>query len=286
MFCSVSLFVSVEQCPRSMERLLRSIERWIIDSRQGNKQIQIASLGLVSVERYSQLYVELKGKYGRKLVDVWPEKTDPLKFVYEDITIASYLIALWDPDGHGRKASFVDVGCGNGLLVYILILEGHTGLGVDLRKRAIWSLYPPEVQSCLREEPVTPKSRFEQEWWIGNHSDELTPWIPLLATMTNRTAKVFLLPCCPYGLYGKYQRSRPDLSQYQSYLIYLNEEFLPECGFKVRVDKIRIPSTKRVCLVASERLETPHVEVVARLQRRLEAEKAIVKFVPRPKAIT
>lgn len=57
------------------------------------------------------------------------------------------------------------------------------GLGIDVRKRRIWSLYPPKVSNFLREEPVTPQSRFDAEWWIGNHSDELTPWIPLLASM-------------------------------------------------------------------------------------------------------
>lgn len=60
------------------------------------------------------------------------------------------------------------------------------------------------------------------------------------------TAKVFLLPCCPYGLYGKFQRETPELSQYQSYLNFLRDDFLPDCGFKVELDKLRIPSTKRV----------------------------------------
>lgn len=38
--------------------------------------------------------------------------------------------------------SFVDLGCGNGLLVYILSSEGHPGIGIDLRKRGIWDMYP------------------------------------------------------------------------------------------------------------------------------------------------
>lgn len=28
----------------------------------------------------------------------WPEKTDPRKFVFEDIAIASFLISLWEMD--------------------------------------------------------------------------------------------------------------------------------------------------------------------------------------------
>jgi hypothetical protein len=30
------------------------------------------------------------------LADTWTEKTDPLKFVYEDIAIAAFLISLWE----------------------------------------------------------------------------------------------------------------------------------------------------------------------------------------------
>ncbi|XP_022701309.1 probable tRNA (uracil-O(2)-)-methyltransferase isoform X2 [Varroa jacobsoni] len=281
----VSLSTSSDPCPRLTTKLFDRIERWAHGVVRQDKQIQVASLGLVSVERYSRIYWDLKLKYGPELIKIWPEKTDPLKFVFEDLAIASYLIALWDPEDDGRKTSFVDIGCGNGLLVYILILEGHMGLGIDVRKRRIWSLYPPKVSDFLREEPVTPQSRFDAEWWIGNHSDELTPWIPLLASMSSSTAKVFLLPCCPYGLYGKYQRTKPDLSQYQSYLIHLKEDFLPKCGFKVRIDKIRIPSTKRICMVLSERLDEPRDQVIARLRHRLEKEKPVTDFVPRAKEI-
>ena len=38
--------------------------------------------------------------------------------------------------------NFVDLGCGNGLLVYILTSEGHNGLGIDVRARKIWKDYP------------------------------------------------------------------------------------------------------------------------------------------------
>lgn len=87
----------------------------------------------------------------------WPEKTDPKKFVYEDIGIASYLMLLWNegniPTEETKKMKFVDLGCGNGLLVHILNSEGHKGVGLDIRKRKIWDLYPPST--ILK---VTPKS--------------------------------------------------------------------------------------------------------------------------------
>lgn len=45
-----------------------------------------------------------------------------------------------------KKPSFVDLGCGNGLLVYILNKEGYPGSGIDVRKRKIWNHYPSEVK--------------------------------------------------------------------------------------------------------------------------------------------
>ncbi|KAK0074853.1 hypothetical protein PV326_012123 [Microctonus aethiopoides] len=103
------------------------------------------SLSLVSIEKYTELYTNLKKKYGAKLVENWSESTDPKKYVYEDIAIASYLILLWQQEREennlNNKQTFVDLGCGNGLLAYILTNEGHSGLGIDLRKRKIWNLF-------------------------------------------------------------------------------------------------------------------------------------------------
>ena len=68
------------------------------------------------------------------MVSGWTEKTDPEKFVHEDLAIATYLCLLWGDD---EKVRFVDLGCGNGLLVYILSREGHCGTGLDLRSRKV-----------------------------------------------------------------------------------------------------------------------------------------------------
>lgn len=76
----------------------------------------------------------------------WPEKTDAAKFVYEDVAIATYLLLVWRQERKATNStelqSFVDLGCGNGLLVYILSSEGHSGHGIDLRRRGIWDTYP------------------------------------------------------------------------------------------------------------------------------------------------
>ena len=54
------------------------------------------TLSLVDKPRYQEIYNRMKSKYGLDLVKDWPEVTDPQKFVFEDIAIASYLLALWE----------------------------------------------------------------------------------------------------------------------------------------------------------------------------------------------
>jgi tRNASer (uridine44-2'-O)-methyltransferase len=82
---------------------------------------------------------------------MWPENTDPLKFVYEDVAIAAYLLLLWEQERLQRRTpdayqTFIDLGCGNGLLVHILTSEGHQGVGLDVRKRKIWDFYPSSTK--------------------------------------------------------------------------------------------------------------------------------------------
>lgn len=227
------------------EHVLHKVCKWACSAPINHKQVSVPSLGLVSIEKYSATYFNLKKKYGQHLCKIWPENTDPLKFVYEDIAIASYLITLWEQDD--VHPSFLDVGCGNGLLVYLLSAEGYEGMGIDIRKRKIWDHYGPDTN--LMEGPITPDATFPQyTWWIGNHSDELTPWIPYLASRSRADAKVFLLPCCPFTFDGKYQRQHGGISQYQSYLLFL-QKLCSSMGFCVELDKLRIPSTKRICLV-------------------------------------
>lgn len=127
--------------------------RWM-DNENDTAGSRISSLSLISVEKYTLLYNRLKEKYGTRMVNVWPENTDPAKFVYEDVAIATYLLLLWEKErlekGTQELQSFVDLGCGNGLLVYILSNEGHRGTGIDLRRRKIWDLFPESthLQVC------------------------------------------------------------------------------------------------------------------------------------------
>lgn len=214
-----------------------------------------SSLQLVPVNKYCLLYQNLKDKYGKLFVEIWPERTDPSKFVFEDIAIATYLILLWNE----TKQRFVDLGCGNGLLVYILTCEGHQGYGVDVRPRKIWDLYSKvgsAVKPDLRIGTITPSDMTlysNTDWLIGNHSDELTPWVPVFAAKSSYNCNFFLLPCCPFEFNGqKYQRKDPSCSRYMEYISYI-KTISEQCGFNVRIDKMRIPSTKRVCLIGSTR---------------------------------
>uniref|UniRef100_F7EDA7 tRNA (uracil-O(2)-)-methyltransferase n=1 Tax=Ornithorhynchus anatinus TaxID=9258 RepID=F7EDA7_ORNAN len=162
--------------------LLGKLAEWSVRTDAGEFK---SALSLVPVLRYTRLYRELKDRY-RGIAKVWPEVTDPQKFVFEDVAIAAYLLVLWEDERAERqlteKQSFVDLGCGNGLLVHILNSEGHPGKGIDVRRRKIWATYGP--QTHLEECAIVPNdsSLFpDVDWLIGNHSDELTPWIPVIA---------------------------------------------------------------------------------------------------------
>ncbi|OMH86342.1 putative tRNA (uracil-O(2)-)-methyltransferase [Zancudomyces culisetae] len=95
-----------------------------------------------------------------------------------------------------ERPYFVDVGCGNGLLVYILNSEGYPGYGVDQASRKIWKTITgmnkedcPQANLCghtLIEQDVIPyEYTTNARWLIGNHPDELTPWMPIIAAKSD-----------------------------------------------------------------------------------------------------
>jgi tRNASer (uridine44-2'-O)-methyltransferase len=221
-------------------------------------QLKIDSHSLISGEEYNSLYTALKEKYGKRIEAIWDdESTDPKKFVYEDVAIATYLIILWRQERISKEIeklqSFVDFGCGNGLLVYILSEEGHTGYGIDVRKRKIWSKYNPQVD--LREETWQPSDLFTDiDWIIGNHSDELSPWVPVVASKSSFNCRYFLLPCCAFEFSGvKFSKRVKDKSLYMSFMDYLIEVSTNVCGYQTKIDRLKIPSTKRICLIGDAR---------------------------------
>ncbi|WEW61430.1 tRNA(Ser) Um(44) 2'-O-methyltransferase [Emydomyces testavorans] len=195
-------------------------------------------------------YVRLKDRYASNLIQNWAEVTEPTKYVFEDIAIAAFLIELWriiydaKPPGGQRGheettgesillPGFVDIACGNGVLVYLLHAEGYRGWGFDARRRKSWSTYPLSTQDRLKEsicipaifqdaaparsEPIPANIEihngiFEKDTFIiSNHADELTIWTPLLGALTNPTSPLpFLaIPCCSHSISGARFRYPP-----------------------------------------------------------------------------
>ncbi|XP_063780248.1 probable tRNA (uracil-O(2)-)-methyltransferase isoform X2 [Pseudophryne corroboree] len=237
--------------------LLSRLAKWSTEDKRSDFK---GTLSLIPVDKYSRLYQSLKEKY-REMVKVWPEVTDPKKFVYEDVAIATYLLVLWEEERAKKhltqKQSFIDLGCGNGLLVHILSNEGHRGRGIDVRRRKIWAMYGS--QTVLEESSITPSDDYlfpDTDWIIGNHSDELTPWIPVIAARSSYSCCFFVLPCCFFNFYGKYNRKSSQKTQYREYLDFVTE-IGAQCGFNVEEDCLRIPSTKRVCLIGETRRYSP-----------------------------
>ncbi|XP_078534662.1 putative tRNA (uracil-O(2)-)-methyltransferase isoform X2 [Lissotriton helveticus] len=227
-----------------VNELLPKLAKWSAEPKTSDFK---STLSLISVIRYSKLYQELKEKY-KEMVKVWPEVTDPEKFVYEDVAIATYLLILWEDERTEkkltRKQSFVDLGCGNGLLVHILSNEGE----------------------CA----ITPNDDFlfpDVDWLIGNHSDELTPWLPVIAARSSYSCCYLVLPCCFFNFHGKYNRRECKKTQYREYLDFITEVGIT-CGFDVEEDCLRIPSTKRVCLIGKSRTYQPRDEALIDEQRK------------------
>ncbi|KAM4673398.1 putative tRNA (uracil-O(2)-)-methyltransferase isoform 3-T3 [Amazona ochrocephala] len=177
--------------------LLSKVAKWSVEQKPSEFK---STLSLISVAKYSKVYQDLKGKY-KEMVKVWPEVTDPEKFVYEDVAIATYLLES-------------------------AIVPGDTHLFPDT------------------------------DWLIGNHSDELTPWIPVIAARSSYSCRYFVLPCCFFDFYGKYSRRQSKKTQYREYLDFVAQVGFV-CGFNVEEDCLRIPSTKRVSFIGKSRTYPP-----------------------------
>lgn len=267
-------------------------------------------------------YARLKAKYARVLVNSWVEITDPTKHVFEDLGIAAFLIELWAQMYKDTKfPGFVDIGCGNGLLVHILLEEGYSGWGFDARRRKSWSTYSPTAQENLKELVLIPsilQSSASTEGFqshtissytspglpeldqrqgvnqdisndetsieknqhkstpaihngefpkgtfiISNHADELTPWTPILANLSE--SPFMMIPCCSHALSGAKFRAPPPkgdktpISAYASLVVWASK-IATDCGWVVEKEMLRIPSTRNTALIGRHR-EKPFDDV-------------------------
>ncbi|EYE96954.1 tRNA (uracil) methyltransferase [Aspergillus ruber CBS 135680] len=194
-------------------------------------------------------YSRLKQKYASWLCQNWVEDTEPSKHVFEDLSITAFLIELWrsmygavpteekETEGYDPNfPGFVDVACGNGVLVYVLLMEGYQGWGFDARSRKTWKIFPEMVRERLSEEVYIPKpfadvlsgsgvnpdaldvgtkthtGIFPKDTFImSNHADELTVWTPLMAALANPQSPLpfMAIPCCSHALSGARYRYPP-----------------------------------------------------------------------------
>jgi tRNASer (uridine44-2'-O)-methyltransferase len=178
-------------------------------------------------------YSRLKTLYASDLIKRWVDKTHPSKHVFEDLSIAAFLIELWRKM-YGSNPSdfpgFVDIACGNGVLVYILVTEGFRGWGFDARVRRTWAIFPNVITAHLKEAACIPRPFLEalesqayqlpddllihngvfdgRTFIISNHADELTTWTPLLAALSCPESPLpwLAVPCCSHALSGAAHR--------------------------------------------------------------------------------
>ncbi|TVY85679.1 tRNA (uracil-O(2)-)-methyltransferase, partial [Lachnellula willkommii] len=274
-------------------------------------------------------YARLKAKYAKALCESWSESTDPTKHVFEDLGIAAFLIELWREmyDG-GPFPGFVDIGCGNGLLVHILLEEGYAGWGFDARRRKSWATWSEAAQENLKELVLIPSiiqtagsgsgdRDLDTEagkggqggegvgihngifptgtFIISNHADELTPWTPILATLSS--SPFIMIPCCSHALSGSRFRAPPpppppskpipstpnpqkptntSISAFASLVAWVSN-IAEDCGWVVEKEMLRIPSTRNTALIGRRRTVDVDVDVDVG-KRELDMKDVVRKY--------
>lgn len=287
---------------------------------------------VIDQKTFQDTYAYLKGKYAVALCEGWVEQTPAEKHVFEDLGIAAFLVGVWGEMYGGEEAGdgermetakknfpgFVDIGCGNGLLVYILNAEGWKGWGFDARRRKTWDTFPesfnaeekvremlliPAVLSPSPSPSTTPTTSTTNPphhpglfppstFIISNHADELTPWTPLLASLSN--SPFIAIPCCSHDFSGARFRS-PVHKQYLaedpnatgkeknkqpsayaglcSWVSHLTETM----GYVVEKEYLRIPSTRNVAILGRVRTGKEEGRGEEGLEERLEVARKVVE---------
>lgn len=329
----VDIYKRLEPCDRPIRiayRLLNTSKKHSCGVKTGYQK-RVNHDQVVEKQAFQDTYILLKQKYAKYLVENWTESTDPRKHVFEDIAIAAFLIELWRKIYISKDVfEFRDLGCGNGILVYLLLQEGYRGEGIDARERKSWLSYPNNIQQCLKEQVIIPSALLRphplmyaqnpqlldngQEWKvpihtkpqhqgntkmsskptqvvecytsnellndpkvcaaefppntfvIGNHSDELTCWLPLLGY------PFMVIPCCSHNLNGdkiRYSVSKKNMdkgnSKYQGLVDHV-ELLASMCGWDVEREMLRIPSTRNAAVIGykpSENLANSVYEIIA-----------------------
>ena len=197
----------------------------------------------VSAHLIRNTYARLKLQYAEKLSQNWVEQLESPNQALEQLSLAACLIELWrsmygaipatEQDQSSRDTlpfpGFVDLACGNGILVYVLLMEGYKGLGFDACRRKSWETFPAEIQECLEERIFIPRPFVdvldlqgigveihtgdfpENTFIISDHADELTVWTPIMAALSSPSSPLpfFVVPRCSRSLAGSSYRYPP-----------------------------------------------------------------------------
>lgn len=197
----------------------------------------------VSAHLIQNTYARLKLQYVERLRQNWVEQLESPNQALEQLSLAACLIELWRsmygaiPAAEQEQSlkntvpfpGFVDLACGNGILVYILLMEGYKGLGFDACRRKSWETFPTKIQECLEERIFIPRPFVDvldlQEigmdihtgdfpdntFIISDHADELTVWTPIMAALSIPSSPLpfFVVPCCSRSLAGSSYRYPP-----------------------------------------------------------------------------
>lgn len=269
---------------------------------------------IIPQKTFQDTYAYLKGEYAKELIDNWVEQTPAQKHVFEDLGIAAFLIELWTdmyggpvpkPDDQASSTmstdaekaqaelqnvrrsiaqqafpGFADIGCGNGLLVYILNREGWKGWGFDARRRKTWDTFREPYQQTVKEmllvpeilqKSVTDDTTSPAPPWhngllprgtfiVSNHADELTAWTPILAYLSD--SPFIAIPCCSHDFGGTrfrapYHRehfpsaatnSAKQVSAYMSLCSYV-AHLTAQMSIVPEKEHLRIPSTRNIAIV-------------------------------------
>jgi tRNASer (uridine44-2'-O)-methyltransferase len=166
-------------------------------------------------------------------------------------------------------------------------MEGYEGYGFDARTRKTWKTFPSKVQECLHEKILIPHFLDPEgrrdgchnglfhgeidgvirqddiqngifrdgEFLISNHSDELTPWTPLLAALTPNSG-FLAIPCCEHDFSGakvsgglaKVARSECIQGRYAVYCEWICQ-ISRAMGWIVEKEMLRIPSTRNMGII-------------------------------------
>jgi tRNASer (uridine44-2'-O)-methyltransferase len=109
-----------------------------------------------------------------------------------------------------------------------------------------------EIQVIGIHNGLFPKGTFI----ISNHADELTPWTPILASLSK--CPFMMIPCCSHALSGARFRAPPpkdapsSTSAFASLVAWVSK-LAKDSGWDVEVEMLRIPSTRNTALIGRSR---------------------------------